>query len=116
MGAIRSAGLGVPARGLARGGGAGAGGPEGEASDTEALRLLARSTARQGRDDSAEAIYRRLGTGPMEAEDFFLLGRGLLGRGQVGPGLAALGAARDAEPDHAETLDALSRHWAETRR
>jgi tetratricopeptide (TPR) repeat protein len=83
-------------------------------ADPEALRLLARSAARQGRDGSAEAIYRRLGTGPMEAEDFFLLGRGLLRRGQVGPALASLGAARDAQPDHAETLDALSRHWAET--
>ncbi len=84
-------------------------------SDGHALRLLARSAARLGRDDSAEAIYRRLGTGPMTAEDYFLLGRGLLGRGQTGPALAALGAARDAEPDHAETLDALSRHWAAAR-
>ncbi len=84
-------------------------------SDGEALRLLARSAARQGRDDSAEAIYRRLGTRSMEAEDYFLLGRGLLARGQVGPGLASLGAARDVQPDHAETLDALSRYWAETR-
>ena len=25
-----------------------------------------------------------------------------------------MGAARDLEPDHAETLDALSRYWAET--
>ena len=54
-------------------------------SDPHALRLLARTSARQGRDESAEAIYRRLGTKFMEAEDFFLLGRGLLGRGQVGP-------------------------------
>ena len=43
----------------------------------------------------------------MEAEDYFLLGRGLLSRGQVGPALASLGAARDVQPDHAETLDAL---------
>jgi hypothetical protein len=84
-------------------------------SDPWALRLLARSAARQGRNESAEAIYRRLGTGSMEAEDFFLLGRGLLDRGQVGPALASLGAARDAQPDHAETLDALSRYWSETR-
>ena len=84
-------------------------------SDSEALRLLARAAARQGRNEPAEAIYRRLGTGFMEAEDFFLLGRGLLLRGQVGPALASLGAARDAQPDHAETLDALSRHWVETR-
>ena len=83
-------------------------------SDRDALRLLARSAARQGRNDSAEAIYRRLGTGPMEAEDYFLLGRGLLDRGQSGPALASLGAARDTDPNHAETLDALSRYWTET--
>ena len=46
-------------------------------SDPQALRLLARTSARQGRDESAEAIYRRLGTKFMESEDFFLLGRGL---------------------------------------
>jgi tetratricopeptide (TPR) repeat protein len=83
--------------------------------DPAALRLLARAAARQGRDDTAEAIYRRLGTGPMEADDLFLLGRGLLRRGQTGPALAALGAARDAQPDHAETLDALARYWATSR-
>jgi tetratricopeptide (TPR) repeat protein len=84
-------------------------------ADPGALRLLARAAARQGRDDAAEAIYRRLGTGPMEAEDLFLLGRGLVLRGRAGPGLAALGAARDARPDHAETLDALAAYWSGTR-
>ncbi len=84
-------------------------------ADTPALRLLARAAARQGRDDTAEAIYRRLGTGPMRAEDLFLLGRGLLRRGRSGPALAALGAVRDADPDHAETLDALARYWADGR-
>jgi tetratricopeptide (TPR) repeat protein len=84
-------------------------------ADFDALRLLARSAARQGRVESAEAIYRRIGASQMEAEDLFLLGRGLLGRGQVGPALASLGAARDEQPDHAETLDELSRYWAETR-
>jgi tetratricopeptide (TPR) repeat protein len=82
-------------------------------SDPHALRLLARASARRGRDESAEAIYRRLGTKFMEAEDFFLLGRGLLGGGQVGPALASLGAARDLEPDHAETLDTLSHYWVQ---
>ena len=65
-------------------------------ADFDALRLLARSAARrQGRVESAEAIYRRIGREQMEAEDLFLLGHGLLGRGQVGPALASLGAARD---------------------
>ena len=83
-------------------------------SDPHALRLFARASARQGREESAEAIYRRLGTKFMKAEDFFLLGRGLLATGQVGPALASLGAARDLEPDHAETLDALSQYWAQS--
>jgi hypothetical protein len=82
-------------------------------SDPRARRLLGRSSARLGRDESAEAIYRSLGTGFMEAEDLFLLGSGLLRRGRTGPALAALGAARDADPDHAETLDALVGHWHE---
>ncbi len=43
----------------------------------------------------------------MQAEDLFLLGRGLLRGGQRSPGLDALCAAHDADPDHAETLDAL---------
>jgi hypothetical protein len=38
-----------------------------------------------------------------------------MARGQVGPALAFLNTARELEPDHAETLDALSRYWAETR-
>jgi tetratricopeptide (TPR) repeat protein len=81
-------------------------------ADRDGLRLLARAAARLGRDDTAAAIYRRLGTAFMEAEDLFLLGRGLLQHGQTGPALAALGAARDANPNHAETLDALAQYWA----
>lgn len=87
---------------------------KGSPGDREALRLLARASARRGRDEATEAIYRRLGASALEPEDLFLLGRGLLRRGQTGPALAALGAARDADPDHAETLDELSRHWTET--
>ena len=84
-----------------------------EKSDPIALRLLARSTARLDRDEAAEGLYRRLGTDRMEAEDLFLLGRGLLRRGGAGPALAALRAARDLDPDHAETLDALAARYAE---
>ena len=76
-------------------------------SDLSALRLLARASARLGKDETAEAIYRRLGTKAMEAEDLFLLGQGLIKRDQKGPGLTALRAARDLDPDHAEALDAL---------
>ncbi|MFO0888349.1 MAG: multiheme c-type cytochrome [Isosphaeraceae bacterium] len=78
--------------------------------DSTALRTLARSYARLDRDSDAEALYRRLGTGRMEAEDLFLLGRGLLRTDRTGPGVVALQAALDADRDHAETLDELARH------
>ena len=87
---------------------------ETDKNQVEALRLLARASARQGRDESAEALYRRLGGKALEPEDLFLLGRGLLSRGQTEPGLAALGAARDLDPNHAETLDALGKHHLAT--
>src|SRR5690349_914301 len=80
---------------------------KGRPSDTSALKLLARASARTGKDEIAEAIYRRLGAKAMEAEDLFLLGQGLIRRDQKGPGLASLKAAQDLDPDHAETLDAL---------
>jgi tetratricopeptide (TPR) repeat protein len=82
-------------------------------ADVGALRLLARASARLGKDDTAEALYRRLGTSAMEPEDLFLLGRGLMNRGLTGPGLASLGAARDADPDHPETLSAIISHLLE---
>ncbi len=85
-----------------------------EPNDREALRLLARASSRRGRDNTAEGIYRRLGASAMEPEDLFLLGRALLRQGRIEPGLAALGAARDADPDHAETLNELTRYWSES--
>ncbi len=78
-----------------------------EPDNATALRLLARASARDGEDARAESLYRRVGTTNMKGEDFFLLGRGLMRRGQTGPGRAALGAALDTDPDHAETLDFL---------
>ena len=87
---------------------------ESDKSNLDALRLLARASARQGRHDAAESIYRRLGGKTLEAEDLFLLGRGLLSKGQTEPALAALGAARDLNPNHAETLDAIGKHHLAT--
>jgi tetratricopeptide (TPR) repeat protein len=78
-----------------------------------ALRLLARALARQANDAEAESIYRQLGVAQMQAEDLFLLGQRLIRRGETRPGLDALRAARDADPDHAETLDALLTAGAE---
>ncbi len=46
-------------------------------NDREALRLLARSNSRLGRDAVAQELYNRLGEDVMQAEDYFLLGAGL---------------------------------------
>src|SRR5262245_9267020 len=50
--------------------------------DPEGLRLLARSTARLGRDGPANALFSRLGESGLEAEDLYLLGVGLNKAGQ----------------------------------
>src|SRR5690242_18186333 len=42
--------------------------------DIGALRLLARATARLGRDAPANALFARLGAPALQAEDLFLLG------------------------------------------
>ncbi len=76
-------------------------------ADSRALLLLARASAREGKEETAEAIYRRLGTSSMGPEDLFLIGRALLNRNQTGPALAALNAAHDADPNHPETLEAI---------
>lgn len=51
-------------------------------ADQEAVRILARSSAREGRDDIATSLYEnRLGLRAMQAEDHFLLGRIIAGQG-----------------------------------
>ncbi len=56
-------------------------------NDPEALRLLARATARLGRPDVAQALYSGLDPGVLEAEDYFLLalGRSLFGQAVEAP-------------------------------
>src|SRR5262249_24579575 len=51
-------------------------------TDAGATRLLARSSARLGRDDAALALFERLGSGAWEAEDNLLMGRILARREQ----------------------------------
>lgn len=73
-------------------------------ADRDALRLLARASARLGRDSTAQNLYRRLGVQGAEAEDFFLLGMTLQHQGETSQALAMLERANAANPDHAETL------------
>ena len=75
--------------------------------DVEALRLLARSTARLGRDEPANAMFARLGSEALRGEDLFLLGRGLMRSGRVPEATAVWEQAIGLEPNHGEALEQL---------
>jgi tetratricopeptide (TPR) repeat protein len=79
---------------------------KGAPDDRDALRLLARSMGRT-QEAGAAAIYWRLGGEGAEPEDYFLLASTLLRQREEGQAMVFLERARSADPDHAETLDAL---------
>jgi tetratricopeptide (TPR) repeat protein len=72
--------------------------------DVEALRLLARSTARLGRDGPANAVFARLGESALQAEDLYLLALGLSRAGQAESALRLWERGLAMDPGHAETL------------
>jgi len=72
--------------------------------DREALRLLARSSIRLGRDSSAMSVYEQLGSSAMAAEDLYLLGIALARTGHPKGSIEVWEQALKADPDHAETL------------
>src|SRR5262249_56327098 len=84
--------------------------------DQEALRLAARTTARQDRDQAAIATYSRLELRLMTAEDYFLLGRALSRTGQDELAVKSLEAARAADPARLELLDELGQVYFRTAR
>jgi tetratricopeptide (TPR) repeat protein len=73
--------------------------------DTEALRLLARSTARMGRHVPANALFARLGAQALQAEDRFLLGIGLRRAGQIDDATRVWEEGLRGDPNHAETIE-----------
>lgn len=78
--------------------------------DREALRLLARSAARRGRDASARALYTRLGgAGAMAAEDFYLLGGVVDRAGDRETARACWVAGLAADPKHPGLLVEFAR-------
>jgi tetratricopeptide (TPR) repeat protein len=84
--------------------------------DPRALRLAARSLARQNRDQAAISTYALLELVLMTAEDYFLLGRALSRTGQDDLALKALEASRDADPDRPEMLDELAQVYFRKKR
>ncbi|MFO0888350.1 MAG: multiheme c-type cytochrome [Isosphaeraceae bacterium] len=73
------------------------------------MKILARATARQGKDETAKAIYLRLGRESMDAEDFLLLAW-IFSRGdQKSLARSSLEVARQLEPENSELLETLFR-------
>jgi tetratricopeptide (TPR) repeat protein len=83
-----------------------------EPNNPEALRLLARTSARMGSDNLAQEVYERLGEDYMQAEDYLLLGTGLLRQKQLEQAVGLLERARELDPRHAETLHELARLYS----
>ena len=82
--------------------------------DPAALRLLARTSLRMGRDEPALAIYaRRIGKEAIQAEDFLLWGVAMRRRGQEDVALELWNKALEAEPVPAGTLDELIQLFCE---
>jgi tetratricopeptide (TPR) repeat protein len=76
-----------------------------EGGDVEALRLLARSSVRLGRDGPAIAIYNdRMTTDQLEAEDLFLLGLASMRQGNEDLTEKLWSKAADERPDLPELL------------
>jgi tetratricopeptide (TPR) repeat protein len=82
--------------------------------EVEALRLLARATARLGRDAPANALFARLGSAALQAEDLYLLGLGLDHAGQKDAAGHVWEQALRLQPDHAETMAQLI-NWETSR-
>jgi predicted CXXCH cytochrome family protein len=85
--------------------------------DPSALRLLARASARLGRDSTAMAIYeRRLDRKTLEAEDLLLLGSMLQRQGRPGAAAMAWKQVLEAREVTPKTLEELTRLCVQSRR
>jgi tetratricopeptide (TPR) repeat protein len=92
-------------------------------NDAAAIRLLARSAARLGRDESAQALYGKLrnlsgapNAAPLTSEDYYLLGL-VLDRLGMGQGARQVwGEARPADVSDPELLQDVARSWAQADR
>ena len=85
--------------------------------DLGATRLLARSSARLGRDDAAIAIYTRRLDGPrIEAEDHFLMGLAYERRGNARAAANAWNRLLEADHVSPQLLEELARHHLQAHR
>ena len=72
--------------------------------DQEALRLLARSSVRLGRDSSAMSLYQQLGLSAMEADDLYLVGTMLARAGKAKESSYLWQEVLKENPDHPAAL------------
>ena len=77
--------------------------------DRDALRILARASARQGRDDVARRIFQRLGVGTMEPEDHLVLAMGLNREGRTRDARETLQFAIHDDRFHSESRYELAK-------
>jgi predicted CXXCH cytochrome family protein len=85
-------------------------------NDPGALRLLARATARLGRDSTANALFAKLGSAALQSEDLFLLGLGLNRSGQAAEAERVWERALTKDAHHPETLEQLALLYASRNR
>ncbi len=78
--------------------------------NVDALRLVARTAARLGRDSTSSSIYSdRLKGKPLEAEDYFVVGLGMARAGRFDSALELFMKAEAAGPPTAELLEHVAR-------
>ena len=73
----------------------------------DALRLLAWTSGRMGRDETSRAIYARLGPEPSGAEDCLVMAADYHRRGDAGSAIRLLEKGLKLDPDHADILHFL---------
>jgi tetratricopeptide (TPR) repeat protein len=84
--------------------------------DQEGLRILARATARLGRDAAANALFARLGARALHAEDLYLIGLGLRRSGRNDDARRTWENALAVDPSHTESLEQLVGLYAQENR
>jgi tetratricopeptide (TPR) repeat protein len=87
-----------------------------ESGDPEAIRLLARASARLGRDSLALGLFDRLAPTAMTAEDKYLLGLALGRTRQIEQAKSAWESALAIDPNRAEVLEGLTQLFAREHR
>lgn len=77
--------------------------------EIEAVRLLARASARLHRDDSAQGLYKKIKPEDMLAEDYYLVGSGLMRQGNIQIARVVLNESLKKDPNYPESLAAIAR-------